>query len=129
MKYISQIQSQQTAINDRSGNSLCTSGDNEIVIQILLNNYQVGFFPQLNLKHLIPEERLTKTYLGKLNEGIIQSWTTFLRKYNICPWPTFAKYTLSLRILKAYLTYKPWQGNTKYVIYKGITGQLKGTSN
>lgn len=128
MKYISQIQSQQTALSDRSGNSLTSSGDKEIVMQILLNNYQVGFFPQLNLKHLIPEERLTKSYLGKLNEGIMQSWTQFLIKYNICPWPTFAKYTLSLRILKAYLTHKPWQSNTQYVVYKGILGQLKGLS-
>lgn len=127
-KYINQIQSQQTAISDRSGNSLTSSGDNEIVMQILLSNYQVGFFPQLNLIHLVPANRLTKKYLAKLNEGIMQSWSQFLLKYKICPWPTFAKYTLILRILKAYFTYKPWQSNTQYVVYKGIVGQLKGLS-
>lgn len=56
----------------------------------------------------------------------MQSWTQFLLKYEICPWPTFAKYTLSLRIFKAYFTYKPWKGNTEYVVYRGIVGQLKG---
>ena len=128
-KYIAEINHQQTIIADRNGDNLSSSGDNEIVMQILLNNFQVGFFPQLKLIHLIPADRLTKVYLGKLNESIMQSWTKFLLKYDICPWQTFHKNTLKLRLLKAYLKYQPWKGNKDYIVYKGISGQLKGLSS
>jgi len=123
--YMVNIASSENIIQDRSGNKLTSSGDNEIVMQIMLNGFEVGFFPQLQLSHLIPSDRFTKNYLGKLNQGIMSSWTTFLIKYHICPWKRFPKYLLWPRVLKAYLKYKPWQNEENLVIYKGIKGQLQ----
>jgi glycosyltransferase involved in cell wall biosynthesis len=115
-KYLAEINQQKELISDRSGTSLT------------LNGFDIGFFPQLTMKHIIPAGRLTQEYLGKLNEGIMQSWTSFLIKYKICPWKTFRKHTLQLRIFKAYLKYKPWKSPSNYVVFKGILGQLKSLS-
>lgn len=124
-KYMASMSNDKNAIQDRSGTKLTSSGDNEIVMQVMLNNFEVGFFPELHLIHLIPSNRLTKNYLGKLNHGIMNSWTTFLIKYQISPWKRFPRYLLWPRLIKAYLKYKPWQTDQNFVIFKGIKGQLQ----
>ncbi|RZL50486.1 MAG: glycosyltransferase family 2 protein [Pedobacter sp.] len=124
-KYLQEINQNVGLISDRSGTNLTSSGDNEIVMQIILSGFDIGFFPQLTMKHLIPSVRLTSAYLGKLNEGIMQSWTSFLLKYKICPWNTFYKYTLQFRIIKAYFKHKPWKNPHQHIIFKGVLGQLK----
>lgn len=124
-KYMANMANGENVIQDRSGNKLTSSGDNEIVMQIMLNGFEAGFFPQLQLNHLIPPDRFTKNYLGKLNQGIMSSWTAFLIKYQICPWKRFPKYLLWPRLIKAYLKYKPWQNEKNLVTYKGIKGQLQ----
>jgi len=125
-RYIETIQSHSEKITDRKGNKLTSSGDNEIVMQVLFNNDEVAFFPQLSLVHLIPENRLTKDYLGRLNEGIMESWTTFLLKYHICPWPKIKKWTVPLRKLKSYFSLHAWSGNVAYVKWKGSCGIFMG---
>ena len=124
--YISDIESQTESISDRKGNSLSSSGDNEIVMYVLKSGYEVGFFPELNLTHLIPATRLTKDYFARLNEGIMNSWTKFMLKHNICPWQQIPTWTLNLRKIKAYFTYKAWQNPPNYIHWRGACGMFEG---
>jgi hypothetical protein len=57
-------------IKDRTGNSLESAGDLEIVYVACSLGSGVGIFPQLKLTHLIPKERLNEDYLVKLIEGV-----------------------------------------------------------
>jgi glycosyltransferase involved in cell wall biosynthesis len=71
-----------TPLSDRRGGELTSSGDNDIVFSVLESGWEVGYFPQLRLTHLIPAERLQPAYLARLNRGIQQSWMQVLRKHD-----------------------------------------------
>src|SRR5206468_488463 len=45
---------------DRTGKNLSSGGDNDMVLTILEAGWEVGYFPQLALTHLIPANRLTR---------------------------------------------------------------------
>ena len=45
---------------DRTGQALTSGGDNDIVLRILGSGWQVGYFPELSLVHLIPAGRTTR---------------------------------------------------------------------
>lgn len=58
---------------DRTGSSLLSGGDNDLAACACRLGLGVGLFPQLQLQHLIPPERLTAGYLARLAEGIAYS--------------------------------------------------------
>lgn len=58
---------------DRVGSSLLSGGDNDLAACACRLGLGVGLFPQLQLRHLIPPERLTPAYLARLAEGIAYS--------------------------------------------------------
>ncbi|MFN0050086.1 MAG: hypothetical protein ACKVOU_13265 [Cytophagales bacterium] len=124
--YINEIEKQLHTISDRKGNDLSSSGDNDIVMHVLKAGYEVGFSPLLQLTHLIPASRLTKDYFGRLNYGIMKSWTQFLRKHGICPWQAIPIWTLIFRMVKAYFTYKAWKNEVNFVNWKGACGMFEG---
>ncbi|MNI64822.1 hypothetical protein D3C73_1202880 [compost metagenome] len=128
VRYLEMIKKEGGSIQDRSGNKLSSSGDNEIVMQILLSGSEIGFFPELSLKHLIPRARVQKDYLARLNQGIMESWVGFLRKYEICPWQPITKRTLPIRKLKSYLVNKAWRGHCEYVRWRGYCGFFNALS-
>ncbi|HEY3415308.1 MAG TPA: glycosyltransferase [Armatimonadota bacterium] len=51
---------------DRRGNSLTSAGDIDMVLTIMDEGHGIGFFPQLSLKHIIPRQRLSFSYLKRL---------------------------------------------------------------
>jgi hypothetical protein len=55
---------------DRTGNSLLSGGDNDLAACACDIGLGVGLISSLRLTHLIPQIRLTKTYLMQLLEGI-----------------------------------------------------------
>lgn len=124
-KYISDIENQTESISDRKGDSLSSSGDNEIVMYVLKSGFEVGFFPELKLTHLIPANRLTKAYLARLNHGILKSWTLFLIKHNLCPWRTISAWTVPLRKLKSYFIHTAWRNEVNYIHWKGSCGMFE----
>jgi glycosyltransferase involved in cell wall biosynthesis len=56
-------------LTGRSGNNLLSGEDMEFLLVLLLLNYKVGFNPNLVFNHYIPAERLSISYLNKLNFG------------------------------------------------------------
>jgi len=54
---------------DRSGHMLLSCGDNDFSWTACKNGYAKGVFTALRVSHLIPDERLKKSYLCQIAEG------------------------------------------------------------
>ena len=124
-KYIEKIQSGNNIITDRLGNSLSSGGDNDIVLEIIKSGWEVGYFPQLSLKHIIPPERIQSSYLARLNKDSSKSWIHLLNSHGINPWKRINKFTVIPRQIKAFFTFKAWQNAPNYIKWKGACGSFK----
>lgn len=113
-------------ILDRTGNTLSSGGDNDIVIEVLKAGWEVGYFPSLELKHLIPPSRTTFKYISKLTKESSKSWVVLLLSHHICPWKKIPRYTLPIRKIKAWFAYKAWSNKTNYIKWKGACGTFDG---
>lgn len=126
--YLSKVMCGTSVTADRTGNSLSSSGDNDIVLEILKSGWQSGYFPNLVLHHLIPSERLTVNYLGKLLNNTNKSWVLLLESHGVNPWARIPAWTVPLRKLKAWFRYAAWKGNANYIRWKGACGTYDGLS-
>src|SRR5205807_595076 len=113
-------------VPDRCGASLSSGGDNDIVLTILEAGWQVGYFPQLRLTHLIPAGRLTRDYLARLSRDSSRSWVQVLDRHGIRPWPRIGRWTLLPRKLRAFLRYRAWRDPAAYVRWRGACGMFEG---
>jgi glycosyltransferase involved in cell wall biosynthesis len=119
-------QSADSPLSDRRGAELTSGGDNDIVFTVLQRGWAVGYFPELVLTHLIPAGRLEAGYLARLNHGIQKSWVQVLAKYEACPWPPIAGWTVPLRALKAWLTSRAWTSHAARIRWRGACGHFEG---
>jgi len=114
------------ALSDRRGDALTSSGDNDIVLCAMRSGWEVGYFPQLTLTHLIPATRLEVDYLARLNRGIQKSWMQVLALHDACPWPPLSPAGVALRKSKAWFVYHPWTSPAAHVRYHGACGHFEG---
>lgn len=114
------------AITDRRGDDLTSGGDNDIVFCALGADWAVGYFSSLTLTHLIPSSRLNPDYLARLNRGIQKSWVQVLAAHNACPWASVPPWTVGLRKLKAWATYRVWTGPAARIRWQGACGHFEG---
>lgn len=124
--YVRAVQTDPGAVTDRTGQSLTSGGDCDIVMHVFRAGWQVGYFPQLSLTHLIPCGRVQRDYLARLNEGIAKSWVQVLERHGIRVWPRVARWTVPLRKWRAYFKYRAWAGPAEYVRWRGACGQFEG---
>jgi len=116
-------------LTDRRGDKLTSGGDNDIVFTVLKHGWAVGYFPELTLTHLIPASRLTADYLARLNHGIQKSWVQVLLKYDACPWPQIAGWTVPLRQVRAWFTDRAWTSPAARIRWRGACGQFEGCAH
>jgi glycosyltransferase involved in cell wall biosynthesis len=121
----SYLQKEHT-ISDRIGNSLTSGGDNDIIIEILKSGWQVGYFPSLSLRHIIPAERMQVKYVAKLVNNTNRSWVQLLQSHQINPWSKIANWTAPFRKTKAWFTYRAWKNNACYIKWRGACGMFDG---
>ena len=127
--YIDIVTNEQTVTTDRIGTSLSSGGDCEIVINILKQGYSVGYFPELELQHIIPSSRLTANYLSRLNYDSSKSWIKLLLRYNLSTYKKIPAYTVGLRKLRAWIRSKAWASKVNYIKWKGYCGLFDGMAN
>jgi glycosyltransferase involved in cell wall biosynthesis len=127
--YIGKIATPTTAISDRKGTSLSSGGDNDIVIEISKSGWLIGYFPQLSLQHIIPAERTTASYLARLENNTNKSWVQLLESHQINPWNKITCWSVPLRKLKAWFTYKAWQNEWNYIRWQGACGMFEGLAS
>ena len=127
--YLTKAASGQDLAGDRTGSNLSSGGDNDIVLEILKSGWKVGYFPSLNLQHLVPAGRLKVTYLSKLVRQTNTSWVKLLQSHGINPWAKISRWTVPLRKLKAWFSYKAWKGEVNYIKWQGACGTFEGLSD
>jgi len=113
-------------LSDRRGAELTSAGDNDIVLTLMKNDWEVGYFPELSLDHLIPAQRLEPAYLARLNCGIQQSWMRVLTRHDANPWLPLGRGGATLRKLKAWFTYRAWSGPAARIRWRGACGHFDG---
>jgi hypothetical protein len=114
------------SLPDRQGGELTSGGDNDIVFTLLKHGWEVGYFPELSLEHLIPASRLAPDYLARLNRGIQKSWMQVLTRHDANPWPPIAAWTVPLRQAKAWFTHRAWAGPAARIRWCGACGHFEG---
>ncbi|WP_295720263.1 glycosyltransferase [Mucilaginibacter sp.] len=124
--YIDKIKASGSIISDRTGNELTSGGDNDMVIEILRSGWQVGYFPSLQLHHIIPEQRMQVNYLARLLNNTNRSWIQVLEKHHINPWKKVNGFTVPFRKTKAWFTYRAWQSAANYIKWQGACGLFDG---
>ncbi|HEY4302456.1 MAG TPA: glycosyltransferase [Candidatus Didemnitutus sp.] len=112
--------------SDRRGVELSSGGDNDIVLCAMRAGWEVGYFPELSLTHLIPPQRLDPTYLARLNRGIQKSWMQVLSLNDANPWPPLSRAGVVLRKLKAFLAHRPWISAAAKIRWRGACGHYEG---
>ena len=113
-------------LSDRRGTELTSAGDNDIVLSLLRDGWEVGYSPDLALTHLIPATRLAPAYLARLNRGIQKSWMQVLASQDANPWPPIARWTVPLRKAKAWFTHRAWTGAAAHIRWQGACGHFEG---
>lgn len=126
--YIDKVSGNKNIITDRTGNSLSSGGDNDMVIEILKSGWQVGYFPELQLTHIIPQERVKSAYLTKLINNTNKSWVQLLEEHQINPWSKIPKCSVPFRKLKSWFTYRAWKNSVNYIKWQGACGLYDGLS-
>lgn len=115
-----------SGLSDRLGAALSSSGDNDIVLTLLHHGWEVGYFPELGLTHLIPAGRLDAAYLARLNRGIQQSWMRVLTRHDANPWPPLRPTGAALRKAKSWFAYRAWSGSAARIRWQGACGHFDG---
>jgi len=110
----------------RTGKQLISGEDNDIVLTLLKAGWGVGYFPQLQLTHLISASRLQKDYLARLNRASSRSWVQVLDVHGIRLWQKIPHWTILLRQIKAFFYYQPWKDAASYVRWQGVCGMFEG---
>ncbi len=113
-------------LSDRRGNVLSSSGDNDIVLSMMVAGYGVAYLPSLVLTHLIPSQRVQPAYLERLNFGIQKSWMQVLALHHACPWPALTPLGCKLRQLRAWFRMEPWRSNPARIRFAGACGHFAG---
>jgi len=110
--------------SDRTGNQLTSGGDNEIILILLKAGWQVGYFPSLSLTHLIPKSRLDPNYLARLNFGCSFGFIQALRRHDACPSSPIPRWTLPLRLARAWFRCRAWRGPANRIRWRGLAGHF-----
>jgi len=110
----------------RAGENLASGEDNDIVMTLLEQGWSVGYFPSLELTHLIPKERVAPGYLAEMAESSNKTWVTVLDVHGICPWSPIPQWTVPLRKLRAYVRTQAWRSERRRVQWRGTCGIFEG---
>lgn len=127
-QYLEVLAKRGTTLSDRKGSSLSSAGDNDIILVALKNQWVVGYHPELQIQHLIPQKRLTREYLSRLSEESSKSWVEVLSLHGIFPWPPISPISVPFRKLKMWFELQAWKNPSNYIRWKASCGTFEGQS-
>lgn len=113
-------------VSDRSGKSLASGGDNDIVLCALGAGWSVGYFPELVLTHIIPEGRCTREYLSRLHRASNRSWIQILDLHGLRPRRPVSPVLAPLAMARAFWQTRPWSGPVGWVRWQNRRGEIEG---
>lgn len=115
-----------SAQSDRKGGELTSSGDNDIVLCAMKAGWEAGYFPELNLIHLIPASRLEAAYIARLNRGIQKSWMQVLARHGASPWGPLSATGAALRKARSWFSHRAWTSPAARIRWQGACGHFDG---
>lgn len=113
----------------RTGKSLNSGEDNDMVLTLIKNGWEVAYSPDLYIDHLIPSKRLEPAYLAEMNRASSKSWVQVLAVHGIVPWPPVAKWLLPLRKVRTFFRNRAWKGDLNYIRWRGACGIFEGRAS
>ncbi|MCC5875042.1 MAG: glycosyltransferase family 2 protein [Candidatus Sumerlaeia bacterium] len=113
---------------DRSGSSLASGGDNDLVMTILEAGWSIVYSPQLTLEHLIPDGRVDPGYLSRLSEAGSRTWVMCLDVHGIRPWQPVRPWQAQLLKVKYFFTHRAWRDVPSRIKWRGSCGLVEGRS-
>lgn len=113
-------------VTDRCGNSLSSAGDCDLVLHVLDSGWDVGYFPSLSLTHLMDASRVKSSYLEAISRTAFRDFIQVLDLHGIRPWSKIAPWTIPLRALKAWFSYRAWRGHGERLRWQNAIGQYEG---
>lgn len=114
---------------DRRGSELTSGGDNDIILTLMRHGWEIAYLPELALTHLIPADRVTASYLGRLNRGIRKSWRQVLARHEANPWAPILRWTVPLRKFQAWFACRAWSSPAARIRWLGAGGHFEGRSS
>ena len=129
LEYVEDLKRRDTVVTDRKGKSLASGGDNDICLTALEHGWGVGYFPELELTHLIPKERMTLEYQCRMARDSMRSFIVMLNQHGIQPWAPIARWTVPLRVARAWWRDKPWKGLQARLNFQNAVGQFLGRAD
>ncbi|WP_183563773.1 glycosyltransferase [Mucilaginibacter sp. SP1R1] len=112
----------------RNGNQLISGEDNDIILTIIKNGFEIAYFPELIVYHLIPQKRVSYNYLKEMSFESSRSWIKVLLYHNMCPWNAVPRWTVTPRKIKAWIYYRAWKSPANYIKWRGACGMFKALS-
>lgn len=113
-------------VTDRRGNSLSSAGDCDLVLHVLDSGWDVGYFPSLSLTHLMDAARVSPSYLEAISRTAFRDFIRVLDLHGIRPWGKIDPWSIRLRALKAWFSYRAWRGPRERLRWQGAIGQYEG---
>ena len=110
----------------RRGQALSSGEDNDINLTLLAHGWELAYLPQLRLSHHIPAARLQEAYQQRLARASFRDFVQVLDLHGIRPWRAIAGWTVPLRALRAWFTYRAWRGPAERIRWQGAIGQFVG---
>jgi len=80
VKYTELIQAGRLTLTGRSGVTLASGDDTQLVLCVILANEAAGVSPTLRIVHMIPKKRTSFSYLKKLIAGTLMTYETSIKQ-------------------------------------------------
>ena len=131
--YAEKINSGLISANDRTGKSLSSAGDVQIVFESINQNMAVGLFPDLRINHLIAESKSNQKYLCRLLFGMASSYPeayaeSFPEKRNLIPY--HSDYQIFQKVVGCFFSYLVFRKSPRLFLIKlaDLLGQIYGAN-
>ncbi|RZK25552.1 MAG: glycosyltransferase family 2 protein [Flavobacterium sp.] len=112
----------------RQGKSLSSGEDNDIILTIVKNGYEIAYVPELIVHHLIPANRYSLEYLEEMAYQSNRTWVKVLEIHGINPHKRIQKWTLLPRKIKSYIVHRAWKKPLESIRWKSSCGVFTGLS-
>lgn len=119
----------KSGISDRKGTSLSSAGDCDMVLFALESGFDVAYWPELVLEHVMPEFRLSLAYLCAISRCAFRDFVKVLDFHGIRPWPAVHPLSVLPRLIKAWFTHRAWRSPADRISWQSSVGQFEGRAS
>ena len=112
----------------RSGKSLSSGEDNDIILSIIKNRFEIAYVPELVVHHLISSNRYSESYLARMAFESNRTWVKVLQMHGLNPHKRIAPLTYLPRKWRSYFRHRAWRSSLSAIQWKSSCGTFKGLS-